>query len=263
MGKKLLFVCLSFFSLGLIGQNLEIRDSLGNNITGDTITFVEYVRYESGFPQTFSHKKFMRLFNSSTNPADSMIIKLTRIELQTVTNTEEYYCFGQSCLGGLKAGVMPVRTSSDTLHAKANSYIENANNPFTVYIKPDTVGSQGVSIFQYEFRDDVNRANVAEINVRWDVRNVTSLSESKLVNKISLGPNPAKVSTTISFAYPLTYANQSVQVFDLLGKMVKEVKLNRGVSTVKLNVEDLNSGIYFVNVLADGQKLNSKKLIVQ
>ena len=52
-------------------------------------------------------------------------------------------------------------------------------------------------------------------------------------------------------------------MFNILGESVYTATLKKGTKTYDLNVEDLPKGIYFVNVVADGARVSSKKMIVK
>lgn len=85
------------------------------------------------------------------------------------------------------------------------------------------------------------------------VLNLISISE------ISFGiyPNPAKDIVTLEFE---NYIPESIKIHDLIGKEVLNGHTNS--SSLDLDVSELKTGVYFVEVLIDG-KLIVKKLVIE
>jgi hypothetical protein len=77
-------------------------------------------------------------------------------------------------------------------------------------------------------------------------------------------PNPVKGSTSVKVTLAET-SNVSVEITNMLGQSVSVVNQGRlaaGTHNLKLNVTNLNSGIYFYTVTAGTQEL-TKKMIVE
>ncbi|MBO5849067.1 MAG: T9SS type A sorting domain-containing protein, partial [Bacteroidales bacterium] len=66
-------------------------------------------------------------------------------------------------------------------------------------------------------------------------------------NKFTVSPNPAKSTVNVN-----VNGNAQVRIFDMTGRCVKEVN---AIGNTTINVEDLNKGIYFVNVNGKVEKL--------
>ena len=91
-----------------------------------------------------------------------------------------------------------------------------------------------------------------------------SLSNINIENNIefSVYPNPAKNLVTLQIN---SQVNEEVQITieDILGKTLfsKDTKMYSGLNTQKIHINELKSGIYFINTTYGGTK-KSKKLIV-
>ncbi|AJR04983.1 T9SS type A sorting domain-containing protein [Siansivirga zeaxanthinifaciens] len=79
------------------------------------------------------------------------------------------------------------------------------------------------------------------------------------ITSIKIYPNPAKDSFTITFD---NFTNAKVLIYDILGKVMFENSTKTGRMEVKNNVK-LNSGMYLVKILADGNKVYHKKLVIK
>jgi hypothetical protein len=55
----------------------------------------------------------------------------------------------------------------------------------------------------------------------------------------------------------------NVQVFNVMGAVVKEADLRRGSSNMSMDITDLKSGIYFYSVIINDDVYKTKKLIIQ
>lgn len=75
-------------------------------------------------------------------------------------------------------------------------------------------------------------------------------------------PNPA--NSIVSMKYDINEFSEKGEIvfYDMLGKSVKEITLSDKKGTAKINVDDLNSGIYFYSFLVDGKAISTKKLVV-
>jgi hypothetical protein len=75
-------------------------------------------------------------------------------------------------------------------------------------------------------------------------------------------PNPFSGNTTIRYALPKGVANASLAVFDLTGKMQLQYNNLNGSSQVTINGNTLAAGMYIYTLLADGQEVVSKRMIL-
>ncbi|MBL7748553.1 MAG: tail fiber domain-containing protein [Chitinophagaceae bacterium] len=85
------------------------------------------------------------------------------------------------------------------------------------------------------------------------------------LSKFSLAqntPNPFSSSTTIRYTLPDGVRNAVIAVFDLNGKMLLQFNGLTGRSQVEINGNSLQSGMYIYSLLADGQEVISKRMIL-
>lgn len=77
-------------------------------------------------------------------------------------------------------------------------------------------------------------------------------------------PNPFNPSTSIRFDLPFT-GNVSLKIYDQLGKEIKILAAGvKNIGSYEINFEasDLSSGIYFYSLEIDGNKIDTKKMIL-
>ena len=75
-------------------------------------------------------------------------------------------------------------------------------------------------------------------------------------------PNPAKGSTNIRYAVPAGTGSARLTIVNMLGQVMKEVKLNGGTGTLNMDVSGLASGTYPCTLWVNGQATVSKQLVV-
>jgi Secretion system C-terminal sorting domain len=94
--------------------------------------------------------------------------------------------------------------------------------------------------------------------------NQTGISENNsAVSSLSIYPNPAVESTTITYSLE-TPSFVSIEVLNMLGEKVNSANLGlqpEGENHYLLNTEMLNSGLYFIQI-TNGTLKESRKLIV-
>lgn len=120
--------------------------------------------------------------------------------------------------------------------------------------------------FRFYFKND--RATGSAQNLYIDNINISGVvGVEELENTIGLSifPNPTNASSTIEFTSPVD-SRVSVLVNDVTGRLVEQNEFNAAgghLTTYAVNQSGkLQSGVYFVTLSLDGQKV-TKKLIVQ
>ncbi len=88
------------------------------------------------------------------------------------------------------------------------------------------------------------------------------LSFVEFISEIKLYPNPVKTQLKVSFQSKESKAGV-LRVRDLLGKVIKEkkVELVRGNNAMTFTVDQLNPGVYFLEINVRGEKKVVKRFI--
>jgi PKD repeat protein len=127
---------------------------------------------------------------------------------------------------------------------------------------PNSALNNGTAIFKFEFTRDKfsNNIYIDDINVD----DVYTTIENKSFSNITLNvfPNPNKGNFTLSFNNP-TPINGTIQVYDMIGKMVYEGNqfFTAGEQKVSIN-KNFTSGIYQLSLLMGKERLQKKIQII-
>ncbi|MCW3071112.1 MAG: hypothetical protein JWO44_1002 [Bacteroidetes bacterium] len=90
---------------------------------------------------------------------------------------------------------------------------------------------------------------------------VVGIEEEMLDKYISVYPNPANSSIEISLDEQLTKGAVEVKIYDLFGRLLS-TKSSSAVSGLKLDVQEIPSGIYLLTILADDHSY-SKRVVIE
>lgn len=106
-----------------------------------------------------------------------------------------------------------------------------------------------------EYYDDAVCLQSGIYRIMQESMTVTPVFDFKLI------PNPASQQVTVE----LNFTNEEAVKFEIrnvLGGLVKEVSIDKGVRTIVFSVNQFEQGIYFVRVRKDGLTLNAKRLTI-
>jgi hypothetical protein len=187
----------------------------------------------------------------NTNGTAPIAVRAERITIDTVPGTQNYFCWEQ-CYEP------PTSVSPTTITLGAGERME----AFYADYKPN--GIAGVSTLAYCFYDDANQVDSVCATIRFTASplgvqdvfwgNQSGISESY--------PNPAKTVANINYALKIGWGKAQIEVFSMLGSKVKKVALKQDQGTLKLDVANLPSGMYFFTLNVDGNDIATKKMLV-
>lgn len=110
----------------------------------------------------------------------------------------------------------------------------------------------GPSVNSFEMSQRYTQMNVACVSTL-AVLDTESVSENEM-SSVTMFPNPAQNTLELTSEYS---GNNEVQIINSLGQVVKDFTFE---FNAKVNIEDLNAGIYIVKIIGDD--IITKKLII-
>jgi hypothetical protein len=117
---------------------------------------------------------------------------------------------------------------------------------------------------RYDWLTQDNEFDVYILKVNKDGL-LVSIPENNInqVNSCSVYPNPASTRLTIHFqeGKSTNYSNRIIEFLNASGIKVKVVKIP-SISKVSISVQDLEIGVYLLNIRENGKVISSKKLII-
>ena len=129
------------------------------------------------------------------------------------------------------------------------------------------VGTSGVSepqtSFYLDLTDNTWYYTTSTSMVRMNFDPALGVNEANNTFGLEVAPNPAADATSITFTVKNT-SDASITVIDMAGKVVANQSLSgvNGTQVIEINTSALNSGMYTVNVTANGTTV-CKKLAIR
>lgn len=75
-------------------------------------------------------------------------------------------------------------------------------------------------------------------------------------------PNPFTAQTEIRFSLPDNAPSSYIYIFDMTGKMQKQIPVDPGQQSVTINGYELSAGIYLYSLVVGGQEIDTKRMIL-
>ena len=75
-------------------------------------------------------------------------------------------------------------------------------------------------------------------------------------------PNPFSSQTQIRFTLPDSTKNAYIYIFDMNGKMQKQIAIDSSMDSVTINGYELSAGIYLYSLVVNGQEIDTKRMIL-
>lgn len=75
-------------------------------------------------------------------------------------------------------------------------------------------------------------------------------------------PNPFIERTEIYFSLPDNTQNANICIFDMSGKMLKQIPVIPGMQSITINGYELSAGMYLYSLIIGGKEVNTKRMIL-
>lgn len=244
MMKRILltFIIASFAVSFMSGQDLYLTRN-GKKLN-DTV-------YVWGEP-TASVITFQASLHNNTD--NGMNLFVARKQIDTLTGTSNNICWAGSCYSPT------LDTSLDYEFVPAGG--ASVEEDFAADYYPN--GKIGTSIIKYTFYNKDNTDQKVEIVAKfWSSPEGIAEDAMSKGSVSNIYPNPAGNYVTIDYELTPKVKQASVRIFNLLGSTVKEAVMEKGSNELRINISDLQNGVYFYSVLINGNIYKTKKLVIR
>lgn len=248
MKKILLSIIISLFTVFSVFSQSTLRlfDESNNPIAnGSNLS----VYGDTASATILSKSIWVKNVNSSM-----LSVKVRKTCVSSVTGTKNTFCW-VTCYNYVACIQAPFET--DTIHIRKDSTCKN----FVGECKP--LGKTGVTSVKYTFFDANNSQDSVYIIINYYAGNA-GINQNELDNIVfsNAFPNPASSYISLRVSVPVSSKKNMIVIKDMLGGIVKEVKIVDSEDLIKINVGDLSEGIYFYSLLIDDKIFKTKKLII-
>jgi hypothetical protein len=81
--------------------------------------------------------------------------------------------------------------------------------------------------------------------------------------KLETYPNPVSDNLTINYSLDRNTDNVRIDVYDVVGQIIRTYALSSSEGQLKVNVDGINSGVYFYAIKVDGETIKTERVIVK
>ena len=89
-----------------------------------------------------------------------------------------------------------------------------------------------------------------------------TLGKSTTARLLQNTPNPFTERTEIRFSVPDDTRSAYIYIFDMTGKMLRQIPVNSTMQSVTINGYELSAGIYLYSLVINGQVIDTKRMIL-
>ena len=235
--KNLLLLFLSFSAFTLFSQSITVEPHEKNVNTNNSTSIADDLGTD------------IKVKNISNN---TISIKVSRQVISATAGSENYFCW-QTCF------LPPTSVSPDAIKF-APQHV--SINDFQVHFENNDIVPASASIKYCAF-DANNESDSACTIVNFSV-SITDISVEDDFNNIFFSefhPNPT--SSTAFLDYNLMPNDVAeVIVSNILGKIIHQQKIENQNGTLKFDVSNTKSGLYFANIIVNNELKTVKRLVV-
>jgi hypothetical protein len=240
--KKALLILGIILTAGLsvFSQSLTLTNGGNNLANGDTVTVTGDVWTLLQLPA-----------NVTNNAGVTLSVLCRKIHTSVIPGTNVSICWGGSCWDStyFVSNFPTVINASETVTEFAGHYKAN--------------GHTGISIVRYKFYDMNNSTDSISFFGKFIGTSGVGINESNLLTSSDIFPNPADNATFLNYNITSEFTSAEIRIIDILGNKAQIIPLYDKAGKIKINTENLTSGIYFYSAIIDDKPVFTKKLIVR
>jgi PKD repeat protein len=155
------------------------------------------------------------------------------------------------------SGTTAIFTNTSTSNGGTSFWDFGDNTSSTVASPAHTYVTTGTYTVQLIISDSCGSDTTVQIV------SITGLNISEIYNNpnVSIYPNPFSNAATIEMSFDPTAS--TLKIFDVYGKEVRNINLDPGTKALKLERENLLSGIYFYKIESPHEIIATGKIVIQ
>lgn len=163
-----------------------------------------------------------------------------------------YFCLNNRCL--------------DASIEEFSKRVEPGETLFELYYTLESGIQSAQTTLKFEYFPKGNTQATQEKNVTVVVEEHptrTHVFQSKEITMYDVYPNPIQFQAFIDYKLQSELAKAKIVIHNILGKNMGEYELTTSETRVKIEVDDLLSGVYFYTLYLDNNGILTRKLIVR
>jgi hypothetical protein len=182
----------------------------------------------------------------------SILLSLRRVESQIGTSQKGLFCPDNNCTD--------LTSEEYQIRLEPGQTLQN----FSIGLEAGL--AEGFSIIKILILNKSNPTESASFDINFLVEakpEKSNIYTSRQITIHDVYPNPVTTFASIDYTLHADPLKTKIVLHNILGSPIKEYELSPFENKLKLNVEDLNSGIYFYTLYIDNEGVITRKLIVK
>ncbi len=169
------------------------------------------------------------------------------------------FCDALNCYAG-----SPVSTSATHLPLAANQIVD----PNGYGIKADLMGGscEGTYVVRYTVFVTANGSLTNDSTSFLITYNATPTGINAIDSKNfvlgNISPNPVAATAVVKYDFPYSPSSASIKIYNMVGSLIKEVKLDGQEGKASFDLSTISEGVYFYSLTVNDKVVNTKKLLV-
>ncbi|MCY7290741.1 MAG: T9SS type A sorting domain-containing protein, partial [Ferruginibacter sp.] len=106
------------------------------------------------------------------------------------------------------------------------------------------------------------RLKMIDADGKFKNSNIIAVKLNKNFSNALVYPNPTIGELNIQLYKPL-FTNSTLQVLDVTGRMIKQQNISANNLNIKLDVENLSAGRYFIKITNNRQVINESFVVIK
>ena len=185
------------------------------------------------------------------NNSNSSVIVMLKVYLeQRVKGQSLLICWGDQCLPPIED--LGLTSFSERVPVKPNS---TSGDKFHCTVDQGNVA--GTMVATFVFYDANNPDDSAAFTCTVEIGN-TTLVDEQTTESITLSPNPAVDFINLN----MTGNVKTVKIFNITGTLVNSIAVPQGTSNLNINLSNVPSGIYFLNVIGRDGIIETRRFVI-
>jgi len=198
----------------------------------------------------------------TNNSADLDTIMITRRYIDILDSVSHALCWGLCYPPNFDSIFSP--NGYVCLESGQSSSEFDFSAHYTPYTEYTPSGFIGTSLVEYTFYNKNDEGESLTVVAKY-VTTPDAIVEN-ILNNITVSevyPNPATNFVNIDYELPGEVSTASVKIVNLLGSVVMEQQVDTRNSNLRMNISELDGGIYFYSLFVNSEIYSTKKFVVR
>lgn len=182
----------------------------------------------------------------TNNGNEAVDIICEKVEISTVDNTLNYFCWGQ-CMGPNVFISQPVNMEP------------GIPTLFSAHFMPNATGDE--IHMEYHFYQEGGEHFVFDVTFKYSLESVVDLNDTDVFSNAY--PNPASNIVSFDYDLPSNVENAQVTIYNMMGQEVIRQDINGNAGKLDINISDLSEGVYFYSLIINNKTQRTNKLVIK